>query len=336
MKSQKLVVIVDEKSHFSREDAALLRQDFDVVPVYLDLTGKEFLTMFSIGITRIIPGIFTSDISITWFADYHAAFVVFFSRLFRKKSIVLVGGHEVCTMPDIRYGYQRLFFRGFIVRWILRNATQVVVPSRSYADKVRDLVNADSQVIPMSSEPDANALREEKTGSVAMVANQYLGRGDYISLKGIATYDKIAENLHEVPCYLIGRTDPEIKTMFLHLRYPGEMNHDALLKFLATSKVYCQLSYTESFGVSLLEALQSGCVPVVTDKDGMKELVGDHGYNVPYGDAGSAADAVRKALDSQEDRTGIAHYYQATYSPERRRTAFRELIASVYATPSKG
>jgi len=330
MKSPKLVFIVDEKSNFSLVDSALLSHDYELMPIYLNLIEKDFLKMLNIGISKIIPGILKSDISITWFVDYHTVFVVFFSKLFRKKSIVLVGGHEICNMPEINYGYQRLLFRGFIVRWVLRNATSIVVPSSSYSKKVLDLVKLPSSVFPLCSKPDNYAIFEEKTKSVVMVANQYLNGADYTSLKGIATYDNVAKQLNEYPFYLIGRTDPQIKEIFSNLIYLGDMKHDELLKCLAKSRVYCQLSYTESFGVSLLESLQSGCIPVVTDKDGMKELVRENGYTVPYGDVESAVAAVRKALHSQEDRTEIAKQYQKNYSEEQRRIDFRELIRSIY------
>jgi glycosyltransferase involved in cell wall biosynthesis len=331
MKSPKLVFIVDEKANFSLEDAALLSHEYQLIPIYLNLIEKDFLKMFHIGVSKIIPGILKSDISITWFVDYHAVFVVFFSKLFRKKSIVIVGGHEICNMPEINYGYQRLLFRGFITRWVLRNATSIVVPSFSYSKKVLDLVKLPSYVIPVSSKPDNYALYEEKTKSVVMVANQYLNRADYISLKGIATYDKVAKQLSEYPFYLIGRTDPQIKEIFSNLIYLGEMKHDDLIKCLSKSKVYCQLSYTESFGVSLLESLQSGCIPIVTDKDGMKELVQENGYQVPYGDVESTVTAVRKALHSDEDRTKIAKQYQKNYSKEQRKIDFMELIGSMYS-----
>jgi len=330
MKPPKLIVIVDEKSHFSLSDIDLLRDNYPMIPVFLDLIEKDFLKLFKIGMLQIIPGILKSDISITWFVDYHTVFVVFFSKLFRKKSVVIIGGHEVCNMPEINYGYQRLLFRGFIVRWVLRNATAMVIPSRSYAEKVQDLVALPAHVIPLYSRPDNFALSEEKTKSIVMVANQYLTRDDYISLKGIATYDKVAKELPEYPFYLIGRTDPQIREMFTNIRYPGEMNHGELLKVLAKTKVYCQLSYTESFGVSLLEALQSGCIPVVTGKDGMKELVNGNGYSVTYGDVESTVKAIRNAFISPEDRTGIAHQYQNDYSQDRRRTELMKLIASIH------
>lgn len=329
MKSPKLVFIVDEKSHFSIEDIALLQQEYELIPIYLNLIEKDLIKLFYIGISKIIPGIQKSDISLTWFVDYHTVFVIFFSKLFRKKSVVIVGGHEICNMPEINYGYQRLFFRGFFVRWVLKNATCIVVPSRSYSEKVLNLIQLPSHVVPLCSEPDKFALNEEKIKSVVMVANQYLNKEDYVSLKGIATYDKVAKKLPEYPFYLIGRTNPQIREIFPNLIYLGEMNHDKLVKTLARSKVYCQLSFTESFGVSLLESIQSGCIPVVTDKDGMKELVKENGYKVPYGNVELTVDAVRRALYSNEDRNGIAKQYQENYSKEQRRINFIDLIESI-------
>ena len=56
MKSPKLVLVVDEKSHFSVEDIALLRNDYELIPIYLNLIEKDFLKTFNIGVSKIIPG----------------------------------------------------------------------------------------------------------------------------------------------------------------------------------------------------------------------------------------------------------------------------------------
>jgi glycosyltransferase involved in cell wall biosynthesis len=62
--------------------------------------------------------------------------------------------------------------------------------------------------------------------------------------------------------------------------------------------VYVQLSAYESFGMALAEAMQCGCVPVVTRRGALPEVVGDAGWYVPYGDPDAAARAIREALDA--------------------------------------
>jgi glycosyltransferase involved in cell wall biosynthesis len=73
-----------------------------------------------------------------------------------------------------------------------------------------------------------------------------------------------------------------------------------LISALKTAKVYCQLSYTESFCVAVLEAMACGCIPVVTDRDALPEVVGDVGFIVPYGDVEKTREAILSALLSND------------------------------------
>jgi len=78
------------------------------------------------------------------------------------------------------------------------------------------------------------------------------------------------------------------------------IQHDELINLLKSTRVYCQLSYTESFGMTLLEAMSCGCIPVVTDRDALPEVVGDCGYVVPYGDVDATRKAILKAFKNRD------------------------------------
>jgi len=41
-----------------------------------------------------IKGVLWSDVTFSWFADVHAFVAVLLSKMFRRKSIVVVGGYE--------------------------------------------------------------------------------------------------------------------------------------------------------------------------------------------------------------------------------------------------
>ena len=59
-----------------------------------------------------------------------------------------------------------------------------------------------------------------------------------------------------------------------------------------------QVSAHEAFGASLAEAMASGCVPVVTDKGAIPEVVGNAGIYVPYGDLRQLPQESLEALKS--------------------------------------
>ena len=63
-----------------------------------------------------------------------------------------------------------------------------------------------------------------------------------------------------------------------HVNFLGQISHDELSKYLANSEVYVSTSLSDTISVSLLEAMASGVVPVVTDIEGNRILIKD-GYN---------------------------------------------------------
>ena len=62
------------------------------------------------------------------------------------------------------------------------------------------------------------------------------------------------------------------------------------------AKVCVQISAVESFGCALAEAMLCECVPVVTNRGALPEVVCDTGFYVPYKDNKATAEAIKKAL----------------------------------------
>ncbi len=328
IKAKTIVHIGDINSVFSEDDLRLLAKDFTVIPVGLDLIGKSYFRLMHSALFQILPGIISSDVSVTWTADIHTAYVVAVSKILDKPSIVIVGGYEVCNMPEIHYGLQSTKIRGRITRWVLQNATKIIVPSNAYKQKVEELVGVVPEVVYNSSEIPEYPC-EPKLPVVVMIAGQYGNADDFMALKGLITYDAIAKAMPHISFYLIGNVDDDIKQRCNSITVLGRKNREEIAAILNTTKVYCQLSYTESLGVALLEAIQFGCVPVVTDKDGMAEMVQENGYKIKYGDIVAGVSAVTSALNDTTDRTELISSERAKYSKEQRRINFKRIIESL-------
>jgi len=82
-----------------------------------------------------------------------------------------------------------------------------------------------------------------------------------------------------------------------NLELPGYAVGDDMVRLLNRSKHYLQLSYRESFGVAVVEAMACGCVPIVTDRGALPEVVGDAGFVVPFGDWDKVIELARKPYD---------------------------------------
>jgi glycosyltransferase involved in cell wall biosynthesis len=80
----------------------------------------------------------------------------------------------------------------------------------------------------------------------------------------------------------------------------GEM--DAPLLAFQAGDIFCLSSLTEAFPVSLVEALQCGLVPVVTDVGECRSIVGGTGFVVPSNSAQDLGDALVEASMTARSR----------------------------------
>ena len=54
--------------------------------------------------------------------------------------------------------------------------------------------------------------------------------------------------------------------------------------------------YEEPFGIVALEGLACGCLPLVSERGGLPEVIGNHGFTFPNGNAEALADRLQKIL----------------------------------------
>jgi glycosyltransferase involved in cell wall biosynthesis len=85
-----------------------------------------------------------------------------------------------------------------------------------------------------------------------------------------------------------------------------EIDHDALLDLYRHADVFLSTSLYETFGLTVLEAMSRGCVPVAFRLPALRELIGDAGITVRVGDVQAAADATAALADDPGLRASLA------------------------------
>jgi len=256
----------------------------------------------------IIKGVIWADITFSWFAGVHAARAVLFSRILRKRAIVVTGGYDVANEPSINYGTMRSpkSRSARIVKFVLNHA-DLILPFSNFGmmevlkhSRPKRLEVVYCCVDTEKFKPGSGKLND------LVVTVGYI-KNDTLQRKGLATFVKSASFLPEMKFVLIGEHSDDAVNYLRSIASPnvtftGFVPFEKLLEYLQKAKVYVQVSAQEGFGVALAEAMLCECVPVVTDRGAIPEVVGEAGYYVPYGDAKATAAAIKHALGADGKR----------------------------------
>lgn len=290
---------------YARSDAEALKQVADVtVEDMAQLVWKhsQLPNYVYRYFTSIIWTVRKNDIVWNWTADYPMLPVILAAKMFGKKTVVHIDGYEVHNDPEVGYGIQGRKVRGLIARWILKHVDVVVTQSNDYKDRIGKLV------------PEANVMVKEEA-----IDKKYMkGPKEYCTLTAYCTY-KNSEKIKGASVFIrASRYIPDVPFYVIK-----DQPHHTLINFMSRAKVYCQLSWTEQFGFTVLEAMANGCVPVVTNRGSLPEIVSDVGVVVPWDDIEETAKGIKKALSMDGDK---ARERAEQYTMEKKVESLRRII----------
>ncbi len=268
------------------------------------------------------------------------------ARLFRKPIIVVAGGNDSMFYRDsvsgIPGGYLATpWYKKLAARLSLRFATVVLVVSRFMLDDARSLGARAPIVVPNSVDTSAFRPSGGQRSHVTTIFNLY---DHVVSIKRGEVF------LRSVPAIL--RAFPDQKFIVIgdkgdaHQRlhalafdlgiqasvdFVGSMQNADVVGWLQRSKIYVQISDTETFGMVIAEAMSCATPVVVSRRGAIPELVGNHAVFVDHNDPQSVAEGIvgllakteqeRHALGAQARARIIEHY-----SYEKRRAAIQQVI----------
>ncbi len=326
---KKIFLISPSPSTFTERDREALRQNYRVREIIIsNYRGRAGLKR-SLSITfETLRGVLWADLTYSWFAHNHSYLATRLANLLGKKTLVVIGGYEVAREPEIGYGAQLDPKLAKRVNYIIQNADHILAVSEFNRQEILEVSERRHVAVVYNGIDCAEFSPGEGKEDLVITVCQ-ISRGN-ILLKGLDTFLDAARRLPDLRFVIIGRVlDGSIKDLKRdapqNVEYVQSPSLDELLQWYRRAKVYCQLSYRESFGVALAEAMSCECVPVVTDRGALPEVVGDTGFVVPYGDADATAAAIAKALQSDGGRAARIRV-QREFSLEERRQKIQEII----------
>ncbi len=149
--------------------------------------------------------------------------------------------------------------------------------------------------------------------------------GRFVKTKNYELVIEVAKRMPSVKFVIIGRkqiSDPyfeKIRRMKpKNVELLANAPFDVLASTIGRAKVYLHAMVGEHFGISVVEAMAAGCIPVVQNSGGTKESIADFGY--AYGDVEECVGYIKKALDSNKDPRLIAEHAERFSSENFRKT----------------
>jgi len=326
------ICFVGSLSHaFVKRDYEILKKHFDVDVVKLPKTKLEWIKYPSLVKKKIKE----SDVVFGWFAGWHTAPAIYYSKKYKKKSIVVAGGYDVVFLPEIDYGAFTTLKEKIPAKYVLKNADLIISVSKSNQRELLEKVEPRKNIliyngVPLNRFPHSELDKENLAITVGGIKRSNLKR------KGIEIFVKSAKYLPDVRFAVIGKfIDDAIDYLKAvaspNVEFTGFVSDKELVEWYQRAKVYVQVSAHEGFGVTVAESMLCECIPVVTKRFALPEVVGECGFYVPYGDEKATAEAIKKALNAPDELGKKARERIKKMFPlEKREMELRKLINKVY------
>jgi len=287
-----------------------VKKDLDILQEAHEVRSIEFKGNFAglfSSLFHLWKGVVWCNLTFSWFGKLHAFFAVLFSKILRKRSMVIAGGDDIACVPEIKYGIFCCWWKKWCPSFVFRFA-DLVIPVSRFNEK-ETLVNskADPKKVRMIYHGFSSSLFKKIT---ARKENLVITIGSICSdtkiKKGLQLFVKAARLLPDTKFQLIGLdkdgTGEEFKRMSSkNVEFIGGVYGQELVEICSRAKVYVQASVHESFGCSLAEAMLCECIPVVSRNAAIPEVVGDAGFYLDELTAEKLAEKVRCALAMPED-----------------------------------
>lgn len=271
------------------------------------------------------------------------------ARLCGKPIIVVAGGNDSTFYRDSVSGIPRGYLsapwhKRLAARLSLRQATAVLVVSQSMVDDVKTLGASHPIVVPNSVDISTFLPSDNHRSYVTTIFDLYdhvvsVKRGE-VFLRAIPL---VLKSFPQQTFAIIGDQGNAYQRLLAlarshgvepNVQFVSRIHNEDVITWLQHSKVYVQISDTETFGLSIAEAMSCGAPVVVSRKGAIPELVGGHGLFVDHNDPQSVAAGIISLLSKTDDeRHTLGEQARARivehFSYEHRRAAIQRVIQDI-------
>lgn len=228
------------------------------------------------------------DVYYCFFNDYHSFLPLLFAKLWRKKGIVVVGGFDAMGISDkelpMRYGvFVSSRWRIWLVRMSYRLATNVLLVTGTFRQCLKDNgIKVTGKYKTVYFGWDSSQYKCEPKKNFVLLVGGYSDLNNYFR-KGYDRAIRLARLMPSVTFVFIGG-DEYIDGLPKNVVQMGVVRHEIVKEYMSMAQVVIQPSRAEWMPNTVAEAMLSGCYVVVSDVNGMRELVGEVRFAQHYWD----------------------------------------------------
>lgn len=261
-----------------------------------------------------------------------------FARLRRERCPPLVYTHH-CNIAVGPLALLNCLYKG-LHRRLAGAADEVVATSQAYATALDSTGRV--SIIPLGVDPSRFRWDAAKDARFTV-----LFVGQFRPYKGVLVLLHAAAQVYGVRLLIAGHGPEEraYRALAARLGVDAEFHiavddeHLAALYRRAHVIALPSVTPAEAFGLTLLEGMAAGCLPVASDLPGVREVLGRIGWTVPPGSVRALAATLRHLRDSPallEEIGARAQQRAAAFTWQRTVSAYERLFASIVAVRELG
>ena len=193
----------------------------------------------------------------------------------------MAGGYDTANIPEAKYGSQRNWFKRVITKYILRKASHIICNSQYAKQETIAVAHVNPDKVSMIYHGIADAgIRI--SGKVDMALNVGNVFEENLLRKGIVPFLAAGQLLPSYRFVQAGKWKDNSykklqKYITTNVELRGYVMDEELNSLFSQSRVYIQPSLHEGFGLSVIEAMQAGCIPIISRWGALPEVVGKYG-----------------------------------------------------------
>ncbi|MEJ6617076.1 MAG: glycosyltransferase family 4 protein [Crocinitomicaceae bacterium] len=331
-------------SSFVKKDIEILSSEFNLTVHYFDQSSKVKLPFSFLKQLFFLTGtLFRSKASIIQFGGYHSFLPVLFNVLFKKKTIIVLGGTDCVSFPSIQYGCFYNKYLKYFTKFSLKKASlllpvaDALVHSKytynsddfEFQGYKQFISNIRTKHITIPNGYNASIWKNNlpKTKNTFLTIGADLGSRFGVKLKGIDLIIEVAPLLPNCTFYIVGgdKIGQDLPENVIPI---DNLPNTELPTFIADKQFYLQLSMSEGFPNALCEAMLSGCVPIVSGVGAMPHIIGDSGYILQQKNAQQLKEIIQLALVeySNEKASKAVQQIEANFTIENRKAMLNSTI----------